>query len=54
VWTDLARAFRAIARSLRRGGTFLFDFIARVTDMSGPARIRETFVCRSTRSALPQ
>ena len=42
VWTDLARAFRAIARSLRRGGTFLFDFIARVTDMSGPARIRET------------
>lgn len=42
VWTDLARAFRAIARSLRRGGTFLFDFIARVTDMSRPARIRET------------
>ena len=42
VWTDLARAFRSIARSLRRGGTFLFDFIARVTDMSRPARIRET------------
>ena len=42
VWTDLARAFRAIARGLRRGGTFLFDFIARVTDMSRPARIRET------------
>src|SRR3982074_9689 len=27
---DLARAFRAIARNLRRGGTFLFDFIARM------------------------
>ena len=42
LWTDLARAFRAIAGSLRRGGTFLFDFIARVADMSRPTRIRET------------
>ena len=42
VWKDLARAFRAISRSLRRGGTFLFDFIAPVADMSRPERIRET------------
>jgi SAM-dependent methyltransferase len=42
VWKDLALAFRAIARSLRRGGAFLFDFIAPVADMSRPARIRET------------
>jgi SAM-dependent methyltransferase len=41
VWKDLTRAFRAISRSLRRGGTFLFDFIAPAADMC-PARFRET------------
>jgi SAM-dependent methyltransferase len=39
---DLARAFRAVARNLRRGGTFIFDFISRAAEMSRRARIRET------------
>jgi len=41
---DLARAFRAIARNLRRGGTFLFDFIARmaVARSAGLETVRET------------
>jgi hypothetical protein len=41
---DLARAFRAVARNLRRGGAFLFDFIARmaVARPAGPETIRET------------
>jgi SAM-dependent methyltransferase len=37
VLDDLAGAFQAIARSLRRGGAFLFDFIARLGRPS-PAR----------------
>jgi len=43
VLDDLARAFQAIARSLRRGGAFLFDFIARIGQMRPAAteRIRE-------------
>jgi SAM-dependent methyltransferase len=41
---DLARAFRAIARNLRHGGTILFDFMARmaVTRPVGLENIRET------------
>jgi SAM-dependent methyltransferase len=44
VTDDLARAFRAIARNLGRGGTFLFDFIARmaVARSTGPQAVRET------------
>jgi SAM-dependent methyltransferase len=43
---DLARAFRAIARNLHRGGAFLFDFLARMaaTRFAGLETIRET-VC---------
>lgn len=41
---DIAGAFRAIARNLRSGGTFIFDFIASIASLmpSRPARIHET------------
>jgi SAM-dependent methyltransferase len=41
---ELVRAFSAIARNLRRGGAFLFDFFARATGMSRTKakRVRET------------
>jgi SAM-dependent methyltransferase len=39
---DLRRAFRAVAGNLRRGGTFLFDFIARLAVRFAASRIRET------------
>lgn len=42
---DLARAFRAIAASLRRGGMFLFDFMARL-DGSAPADDRISEIVR--------
>ncbi len=40
---ELRRAFLAIARNLRRGGAFLFDFLAQTPGMSrtGPIRMRE-------------
>jgi SAM-dependent methyltransferase len=42
--TELGRAFSAVARNLRCGGTFLFDFLARTPAMMrvGPRRIRES------------
>lgn len=38
--SDLARAIRAVARNLRRGGLFVFDFIARLADASRGAPVR--------------
>jgi SAM-dependent methyltransferase len=41
---DIARALKAIGRALRRGGMFLFDFIARLVTSAGaaPQTIHET------------